>query len=130
MTLLERARKLAGPDREVDYEIETLMLPFLTEYNYVRCDGDNGWYSSTPAVSGAEQVGPAADYTASLDAVVGLIEAKLPGRSGVVTFGPHLWHRAEFVGARGVEMHEVCRTPALALCALLLAAINPQETTS
>ena len=55
--VLAKARMLTGPDRDFDYEIETLMLPFLTEYNYVRCDGDNGWYSSTPAVSGAEGEG-------------------------------------------------------------------------
>ena len=119
MTLLTRARKLAGPDRAIDYELYLLAGNVIT--NEARL-------SSAARIGHLEAFAPA--YTASLDAIVGLIEAKLPdwtwsfqSRGGGI-FKATLEHQETGVG-REIVRH----TAPLALVCAFLAALNPQETT-
>lgn len=100
--LLQRIEAATGPDREIDHAI--------TEMAWGRCDFGSGRYAYPMAV------------TSSLDAIVGLIERELSDQAGVVSFGPHLWQRADFIGAKGVELHGTARSSALALCAALIKA--------
>ena len=59
----------------------------------------------------------------SIDAALALVERVRPGKAGVVTFG-QAWSRCDFIGPSGVELHETCRTPALALLAALLSSLD------
>ena len=119
MTLLTRARKLAGPDRDFDAEI----FRATNAYRYVE-----------------GHVVPA--YTASLDAIVGLIEAKLPEWKWRVSTELNASFDAvahaevmdrdwpDPLAGFGQRFDGHAPTPALALCCAFLAALNPQETTS
>lgn len=70
--LAERVCKLTQACRETDYLICEAVHPFLAEQGYRRTEGDSGYYSATPLIPGAEKVGPASEYTASLDAAMTL----------------------------------------------------------
>lgn len=72
LALAGRVEQLTGPCRETDYLICEAVHPFLAEQGYARVAGDNGYHSSTPLILGAEKVGPASEYTASLDAAMTL----------------------------------------------------------
>lgn len=104
--LLERVERATGPDRQIDRAI---------------------WYAIVQDNPPAGENDPthAALYTASVDAALALIGRVLPG------FGPVLWQTAE--GNWSCHDHfawsvpETRPTPALALCAALLAAKIEQE---
>jgi hypothetical protein len=70
--LTDKVQGLTGPCRETDYLICETVHPFLAKQGYARVAGDNGYHSATPLIPGAEKVGPASEYTASLDAAMTL----------------------------------------------------------
>lgn len=98
-----------------------------------------GWWRT-----GNDESHKAPDYTTSLDAIVGLIERKLPGWGGMVSFGSltcgatlhtaDLWGLVTETGETedGIaiqlrpEEHGENRKPALALCIALLSALQLQ----
>lgn len=73
LDLAERCERATGPDRELDYEIAAAVNLWLAEQAYSRVPGDNGWYSETPFIKGANKVAPSSDYTASIDAAMTLV---------------------------------------------------------
>jgi hypothetical protein len=102
-SILDRARQAMGPDREIDAEIYRLVY-------------DGGWTSRIITL-------PA--YTGSLDAIIGLIEAKLPGWNMAVWIDEepqaNLYPKAQPFPAE-MDIYESGETPALALtCAFLQA---------
>ena len=116
--LLERVERSTGPDRELDAHIA------------IKAAG------MTPtAVYGHELLGnlhtapsrfPA--YTSSVDAALALIGRVLPGAEGFVEFGKRPV-AVLFIDGDDGQTSTVGRapTPALALCAALLAAMIEQE---
>lgn len=71
--LASRVQELTGPCRETDYLICEAMHPFLAKYGYQRTEGDSGYYSATPSISGGEKIAPASEYTGSWDAMIFLL---------------------------------------------------------
>jgi hypothetical protein len=109
--LIERVERAEGPDREIDGRIWKIADP--AEFDHF-CT-----LSSRPEVF-------AEHYTASLDAIVGLIERELPGEWSIsvdaripgwfawIENDQHVATHAEGVGA----------TKALAVCAACLRALS------
>jgi hypothetical protein len=79
-TLIERVRGLEGPDREVDAEIDVVVFGGETVWTPTRYTNEQFPASRRPSkhhVGGFENE-HVPTYTASLDAVVSLIERELP----------------------------------------------------
>jgi len=76
--LLMLAEKATAGSRELDYAIAEWAHSRLLA-SYRRLDGDNGWYSDDPPISGANKIAPADAYTFSIDCALGLVERLLPG---------------------------------------------------
>lgn len=112
-TIIERVRGLDGPDREVDRDVHVLLVGPVIDFPLSGPWQENG-IAAVPA------------YTASLDAVVALIERELPGflwRIG--TDGPD---DAPFgwVG-RDDEAGHLAATPTLAILLAFLTARNEKS---
>jgi hypothetical protein len=116
-TLIERVRGLDGPDREVDALI-------WGEFDFGREDRelDARWSARVPA------------YTASLDAVVALIEKRLPdGLWDVNGYGAAIVYPKWITGDVDTQYAETAQSPALALLLAFLVAVEnerPAATTS
>lgn len=118
--LLERVRGLKGPDREVDEALAAMVADATLE---VQFNGHRAYHRGGFWISIGEG-GLIPPYTASLDAVVGLIERELPN---------YWWgvHQPQDLFRGYVCKHSPLRpmpftvdaaTPALSLCAAFLAA--------
>lgn len=105
--LIERLEKLEGPSREVDAAIADVFDPW-----------DHG--SRWPFSPGSKMDRALARYTGSLDAIVGLIEQKLPGEG--IVLETHAGNRAG-IGQSG-RFPSKGATPAIALCIALLRALE------
>ncbi len=79
--LIERVERCTGPDRELDYAIAVFGRPgeLIRRYGYKREPGDDGWYSITPPIAGAERISPPQPYTDSIDAALHLARDHLGG---------------------------------------------------
>jgi len=77
-TIIDRVRGLDGPDREVDRDVHVLLVGPVIDFPLSGPWQENG-IAAVPA------------YTASLDAVVSLIERELPGKHWSISksYGPH-----------------------------------------
>lgn len=132
LALAARCEKAEVPDRELDYAIhECLHGEWLQRNAYIREPGDDGWYSVTPPVKGANFIAAPQSYTASLDAAMTLVPDGWRGRIfignqslGVADVGGP--HGAFFTPADSWEPErsrsELCWSPALALTAAALKA--------
>ena len=79
--LIARVEKAAGPDREIDAKISTVLLP---DQWRARKRGESFGVGSGVGYAvfigdGAPSYNPTPSYTSSLDAVVALVERELPG---------------------------------------------------
>lgn len=101
--LLERVKGASGPDREIDRAVYNIAVPR------------------------DEQRIIAPLYTASLDAVVALVERKLPGWDWIIgkTNGGLTIHAQ--LGPESLGYICFGETPALALLAALLSALEPSH---
>ena len=104
--LIERLEKLTGPDREVDEAIHRIAQPNadmfrrwnpepIVDYS----DVGSHWKWNAEWLSGGFSSVPFPKYTASLDAVIALVERELPGkwpellREAISVLGKrHRWH--------------------------------------
>ena len=138
MTILTRARKLAGPDRDFDAEIYRLA------YDDGGWVGGNWYVERFMETVGSSRVIALPAYTASLDAIVGLIHAtwgegsaidKYPAEMSLSSVGADPaagpWRAAVWTGSDETDgRFQQGKTPAIALVCAFLAALNTQETTS
>lgn len=127
--LRERVEKAEGPDRSIDGDI-VVQLGLADRYR--------NWYEHQPEtddewqmlVSGKWVSLPA--FSASIDAAVALIERKLPGYGFEVLASDRDSYRAAvwpWISSRGTRaqighQHSYAKTPALALIAALLSALE------
>lgn len=118
-SLLARVKGATGPDRKIDRDLYGLIV------------GSNPKLRGHVAgvIAGGGHNYP--DYTYSLDTIVGLIEAKLPGRWWIVNSGiartPRLSH-AQIEGLAAFETFEAHGdSPPLALLAAFLTALLSEQ---
>lgn len=137
--LLERLRGATGPDRELDGAIVLALggppetaLPFQADVAWTYRGGGE-WFTPSPRSIGLDIVWKCPPYTASLDAALALVEAKLPGVSPAVGQNVHhgYWHaRLSKVGDEDGPFtvgEADAPTPALALLIALLEALKDKE---
>lgn len=106
--LAARCAEAKGPDREIDWLIlQAIGWRRVKEghpFGWVVYDGDQR----------ANQILP--NLTASLDAIVSLIEKTLPGYDWRVGKTPSQYDAQLYYGVEGDSFDEDAPTPALALC--------------
>jgi hypothetical protein len=135
--LIERLEKASGPDRELDADIffhlecepippEGLDMSWAYEGAPRAMPGDK-WNFHRDGIPSDGTLSPA--YTASIDAVVALVERCLPGwgyylRSDKEGSGCGLVYPDAF---RVTPCHCMGATPAIAVCLALLRALEAQE---
>lgn len=130
--LLERVRAATGPDRAIDGSLALLSL-HLPDGTYAYSSLGGYVVSTSPKVPvgpGIGQFHPADYYTASLDAIVALIDRELPGAAFTLNCFDvqrkparvryNRAHLSDYPGADHGALGEGA-TPALALCAAFLA---------
>lgn len=120
--LLERVERARGPDRELDVAIAERLYPEICT------PSRRGSHHDEPVWQTRDGLVRCECYTASVDAALALIEKVLPGlwwNVGICSANP-LTYSADL--ADGTERPGA--TPALALCAALLAALIEQENTN
>lgn len=110
-TLIARVEAASGPDREIDSKIALELLGGAATYK-----GDVLWNINADGWDAL----PA--YTASLDAAVRLVEAKLPGYEWFVNSSGFAGVRSDAHDNGANGNHEA--SPALALVAALLHALE------
>ena len=116
--LRERVEKAEGPDRELDADIFFALNPEIQELR--------------PHFSAGQVAAIVPELTASIDAAVALIERKLPGYGFEVLASDRDSYRAAvwpWISSRGTRaqighQHSYAKTPALALIAALLSALE------
>lgn len=136
--LIAKLEAATEGSRELDVEIACALRPGSRPYRYAP-----GTYSFRDEM-GVWDTKHVSTVTTSLDAIVGLIERKLPGWGGMVSFGSltcgatlhtaDLWGLVTETGETedGIaiqlrpEEHGENRKPALALCIALLSALQLQ----
>ncbi len=121
--LLERVEKAEGPDEEVDMQLCLLAYPEIMAVSEKRDDGF--WYHKQWG-----RMSVPANYTASIDAAVALVEKMLPGWTGHLDFGGSqacAYAIRPLTEGPLVEHRAFATTPALALIAALLRALIAQE---
>lgn len=133
--LIDRVRNATGPDREADVAIDDLFevktIPFAYDPHSWVAKTDTGYLPTTRhqnsiAITGDRYV---PRYTASIDAIVELIEAKLPGgdwtrrTENQVIICEVWWTDGE------LKFEEAsATTTCLALCLAFLIAIQSQHS--
>jgi hypothetical protein len=136
LAIAERCEQAAGPDRELDAEIEAYLTSRVTHPRapgYTLEKQDAEWKLARLAESGfiSSARRPAPPYTASLDAAVTLVPVELPRnlRPGKWWWMLETWPdecRASVHYENGdpaiLEESAKAATPALALCAAALRA--------
>ena len=133
--LLERVEACRGPDRELDADLWWVLQHRDAER--VFNTGALGLPKARPATlpipaglgrSGVQSYAPT--YTASIDAALALIGRVLPGADPKIWRWRGQWgaslHDPEN-GSMVIAQHHYSPTPALALCAALLAAMIGEE---
>lgn len=113
MTLLERVEGATGPDRDLD---SMIWCEVANNTGIVFPDEKPG----APKI--ADHIKP---YTSSLDAVLALVEEKLPGwRPGIIREGRAEWSAFIFSPKATDPKDHFAPTPALALLKALLTALE------
>ena len=135
--LLERVERATGPDRALDFAIAEF-LSYVPVHTVVETGTPYGWFRrSTEFVlwktkasdphAGVDLWQPT-PVTSSVDAALALIERKFPGCGLALNIGSvkaaSMW---PLKTQGGGFFDATARTPALALCATLLAAMIEQE---
>ncbi len=136
----ERVRAATGADRELDAAIwlacfEPQIASFDVTFHVEQYDNYLSRTSIETVLGGVwvdEMDPPLRHYTASLDAVVALIERKLPGWRWNLNKQSHATMAMVFRPGGSCEESDdsgaaMLATPALALCAALLSALIEQE---
>lgn len=126
--LIERLENATGPDRELDFAIAVAcgftVRQQATVYGSTKVAVD-------PSRKGRGNGAVDSRYTASLDAVVALVERVLPGCNAVIGWGePHRnpWARLAPLSDGGRHPFDAGgATPAIALCLALLRASQAKE---
>lgn len=123
--LLERLRATKEADRELD---RAIYVALYREPEFMTLPGGqrskNPLYRWPPESLLAMSICP--EFSRSLDAALSLVEAKLPGWTPVVTCGRDPHARLDPPDQAGPSAAELGVTPALALCAALVAALIGQ----
>lgn len=120
-----RVQAIRGPDREVDGALHN----FLFGTEYVKSIGSVTGFMTSATNNGCPTV---PDYTASLDAAVGLINAALPGWGWGVSDYQHTpaGTCSCFLHPKPEQPfchHDSGKTPALAICAAILWALINED---
>lgn len=139
--IIKRLEAATGPDRELDIAIAVNLLGFTVRNRMERWPDKEPIFEYTdPATNstGAEFV-MVREYTASLDAVLALVEAKLPGwqfdihgsrdaasvllyAASVLLYEPGIPFRDVPKGQSGVQMRPICIALLIALFKALEAS--------
>lgn len=136
IALAERVESATGADRELDYAIhENIHGDWLRRNAYIREQGDDGWYSATPPIKGANSIAAPQAYTASLDAAMTLVP------KGCLHMARTIWDAEgktagigcinQYVGDMWTDGFDSCAaTPALALTAAALRALAAAQVSA
>lgn len=145
--ILERLETATGPDREIDGLVCAVVFgdePYIIGHEGGRFPQKAVYgtkrqaFEMTPTAAGADYI-CAPFYTASLDAVVALIESELPGwwrrvecsprPSGAGEARAKIWRPEEFFypGSEPVTFEEDAKTEPLALLAAAIRALADKE---
>lgn len=124
-SLIERLKAAEGPSRELDFDIASALG---------LCQTRNGVAYQWSEAGSTSYLYYPPEFTASLDATIALVERKLPGWSFGFIADPHVsnvlaWVEPEshYEGRHGGRYSSKTTTPALALLAALLTALQEQE---
>ncbi len=137
--LIERVKVATGPDRELDCRLshhfersKGISYGSGDDSGWAPAETIDGWDDAKWATMGTEHVSSLVRrYTSSVDAVLALIEEKLPGTAGTVSFGRDD-PQVAFIDYYDADQHDWQEdakgaTPALALLICLLTALQEQS---